>query len=80
VLPQLSAEQIPELIRSGAVAGGMLAKLNAAQEALAAGISQVRIVNGHTVGEGDLWSFDADRGTDSLGTVMVSSLAGAKKI
>ena len=79
VLPQLSAEQIPELIRSGAVAGGMLAKLNAVQEALAAGISQVRIVNGHTVGERDLSYLDAGSDAATAGTVMVSSLAAAKK-
>jgi acetylglutamate kinase len=79
VLPQLSAEQIPELIRSGAVAGGMLAKLNAVREALDGGISQVRIVNGHTVGPADLARFDAEPGASSLGTVMVSPLATAKK-
>ncbi len=46
-LDRLDAAEIPALIQSGAVMGGMLAKLNAVQEALAQGIRHVHIANGH---------------------------------
>jgi len=46
-LTRLTEEEIPELIASGAVAGGMLAKLNAIQEALAHSVRGVCIANGH---------------------------------
>ena len=46
-LARLGAEEIPALVASGAVTGGMLAKLNAVQEALAQQVSCVYIGNGH---------------------------------
>jgi acetylglutamate kinase len=47
LLRQFDAAEIPALIASGAVTAGMLAKLNAIREALAAGIARVHIANGH---------------------------------
>jgi acetylglutamate kinase len=47
ILDRLDAAEIPALIASGAVTGGMLAKLNAVQDALSQGIAQVHIANGH---------------------------------
>ncbi|MBI2816389.1 MAG: acetylglutamate kinase [Acidobacteria bacterium] len=43
----MEAAAIPGLIQSGAVTGGMLAKLNAVREALDSGISRVHIASGH---------------------------------
>ena len=79
ILDRLAAEDIPELLKSGAATGGMLAKLHAVEEALAGGLSQVRISNGHRDGAwDDLFSEDAtDKG--AAGTVFVSSLPMAKK-
>lgn len=48
ILHQLPAEDIPRLIQSGAVTGGMLAKLNAVQEALEHGVTRINICNGHS--------------------------------
>ncbi len=50
VLHELHAEAIPALLQSGAVTGGMLAKLNAVQEALRGGIARIHICNGHVDG------------------------------
>ena len=47
ILHRFDAGEIPHLIQSGAVTGGMLAKLNSIAEALAQGIPQVHIANGH---------------------------------
>jgi acetylglutamate kinase len=47
ILQRLDAGEIPTLLQSGAVKGGMLAKLNAVQEALAQGLPRVHIGNGH---------------------------------
>ena len=46
LIPRLDTAEISGLIRSGAVTGGMLAKLNAIAEALAQGIGHVHIANG----------------------------------
>jgi len=46
----LESGAIPALLESGAVTGGMLAKLNAIQEALAQGIERVHICNGQKDG------------------------------
>ncbi|OFV97969.1 MAG: acetylglutamate kinase [Acidobacteria bacterium RIFCSPLOWO2_02_FULL_61_28] len=46
-LARLGAEEIPALLRSGVVTGGMLAKLNAVREALAQAVPSVYIGNGH---------------------------------
>lgn len=45
-IPVLRSAHARELMASGVAAGGMLAKLRAAQEALDAGVSEVRIVSG----------------------------------
>jgi acetylglutamate kinase len=75
ILPQLAGEEIPALIRSGVATGGMLAKLNAVEEALAAGIPQIVIRNGR----GEQSQHLIEQGTASSGTVIVSALAAAKK-
>jgi acetylglutamate kinase len=46
-IAQLPAQDIPALLSSGAVTAGMLAKLNAVQEAVAGGVGHVHICNGH---------------------------------
>ena len=43
---KLSQEEVRELLKSGAASGGMLPKLNAALEALEAGVPQVHIIDG----------------------------------
>ena len=47
IVHQLDAAEVPGLIESGAVTGGMLAKLQAIEEALDRGIPQAHIANGH---------------------------------
>jgi acetylglutamate kinase len=49
-LGRLGGEEIPGLIASGAVTGGMLAKLSAVQEALSHHVPGVFIGNGHREG------------------------------
>ena len=46
VIPELTAADCARLIRTGVAAGGMQAKLNAATEAVANGVGEVRIVKG----------------------------------
>jgi len=48
-LYRLESGQIPSLLQSGAVNGGMLAKLNAVQEAVTQGVSRIHIGNGHRI-------------------------------
>lgn len=50
LLPRLAPEEIPALLASGAVTGGMLAKLHAVEEALAQEVSRVYIGNGRRDG------------------------------
>lgn len=50
LIPRLDTAEISGLIRSGAVTGGMLAKLNAIAEAIAQGIGHVHIANGRRDG------------------------------
>lgn len=81
VVSRLAADDIPKLIQSGAVTGGMLAKLRAVEEAVAGGLSQVRISNGHKDAAWD-GLFSEDEGVpqeNGGGTVIVSSLPVAKK-
>jgi acetylglutamate kinase len=81
MVPRLAAEDISLLIGSGAVTGGMLAKLNAVQEALAGGVPQILIRNGHR--EGALKNFFAGSGPAGAapaGTVIISSLPVGEKI
>ncbi|MCC6860478.1 MAG: acetylglutamate kinase [Bryobacterales bacterium] len=49
-IPRLTLEQIEDLIASGVAAGGMLAKLNAAAEAIRQGVTQVAIAPGAAAG------------------------------
>jgi acetylglutamate kinase len=46
VLPELSIPDCEALIAAGVATGGMQAKLNAAMDAVAAGVQEVRIVKG----------------------------------
>ena len=46
IIPVLNAEGCRELIESGVASGGMQAKLNAATDAVAGGVREVRIVKG----------------------------------
>ena len=86
IVPHLAAEQIPSLLRSGVVTGGMLAKLNAVEEALAGGVPQVLILNGHRervleslfTAKGEIAGESGAGG--GPGTVIVSSLPVAKNI
>jgi acetylglutamate kinase len=70
-VPRLAAEDIPALIGSGAVTGGMLAKLNAVEAALAAGVPQIVICNGRREQHEDLAAEDG-------GTVIVSALMAGR--
>ena len=75
-LSHLGAEDIAALMQTGAVTGGMLAKLNAVQEALAQEVPRVYIANGHR--DGVLERILAGVG-EKTGTVLVSSLAAGKE-
>jgi len=81
IVARIAAEDIPSLIGSGAVTGGMLAKLNAVEEALAGGVPQILIRNGHRAGA--LQAFFAGSGAFASnspeGTVIISSLPVGKK-
>jgi len=79
VLDRLAAEDIPALLKSGAVTGGMLAKLRAVEEALAGGLSQVRVSNGHRDEAWEHLFYEDAAETGSAGTVIVSTLPVAKK-
>jgi acetylglutamate kinase len=46
IIPELTAADCARLIRNGVATGGMQAKLNAATEAVANGVQEVRIVKG----------------------------------
>jgi acetylglutamate kinase len=46
IIPELTAADCARLIRTGVATGGMQAKLNAATEAVANGVGEVRIVKG----------------------------------
>ena len=81
IVPRIAAEDIPALMHSGAVTGGMLAKLNAVEEALAGGVPQILIRNGHRDGVLDtfLAGGSASLGSAAEGTVIVSALPVGKK-
>jgi acetylglutamate kinase len=81
LVPRIAADDIPALIDSGAVTGGMVAKLNAVEEALAGGVPRIFIRSGHR--ERVLEDFLAmgRSSTDAWqGTVIISSLSVAKRI
>jgi len=46
LIPSLSASEARELIRSGAIEGGMLPKIEACLETLAAGVGKIHIIDG----------------------------------
>ena len=80
IVPRLTGEEIPALIASGAVTGGMLAKLNAVEAALAAGVPQIVIRNGRReqpdslAGNGTGSGTAAESGPGTApGTVIVSA-------
>jgi acetylglutamate kinase len=79
VLERLAAEDIPALLASGAVAGGMLAKLRAVEEAVAGGLSQVRIANGHRAEAWEALFSEEETEENAAGTVIVSSLPVEKR-
>jgi acetylglutamate kinase len=73
VIPRIAAEEIAALLRSGAVTGGMLAKLNAVEEAAAHGVPQIVIRNGRR--DDALGRLaESEREGETPGTVIVSSL------
>jgi acetylglutamate kinase len=81
LLARIAAEDIPALIASGAITGGMLAKLNAVEEAIAGGVPRILIRNGRR--DEVLADFLApgESSADSRpGTVILSSLPVAKKM
>lgn len=74
IVPQISAEEIPALIHSGAVTGGMLAKLHAVEEALAGGVPQIAIRNGHRESILETSLTGGETAEAVPGTVIVSAL------
>ncbi len=76
LLPRLAPEEIPALLDSGAVTGGMLAKLHAVQEALAREVSRVYVCNGRR--DGVLEAILSGQETDS-GGALVGTLIGASQ-
>jgi acetylglutamate kinase len=81
LVPRIAAEDIPALIASGVVTGGMLAKLNAVQEALAGGVPQLLIRNGHREKTlEDFLGVGASAAGSPEGTVIISSLPVGGKI
>ncbi len=51
LIHEMSIARLPELVKSGIVAGGMLAKLSAVETALRYGVRQVEIIKGHLAEE-----------------------------
>lgn len=80
-LAHLGADEIPGLLASGAVTGGMLAKLNAVQEALTGQVPCVYIGNGHRDDalDGILGETETGQGTAAGGTLITPSLAASRK-
>ena len=52
-IPTLDAEDVDRMIRGGTATAGMIAKLEAARAALAAGVASVRIIDGRRLGPTD---------------------------
>lgn len=52
LVPQLTRAEVEALIRDGVIAGGMIAKVRAALDAVGDGVQTVRIVNLASLGEG----------------------------
>ena len=81
-LARLEGDEIPKLIASGAVTGGMQAKLNAVWEALAQNVRCVFIGNGHREDALDGLAVEAEAGRGSgaggtgIGTV-IGTMIGA---
>lgn len=75
ILSRLGADEIPALLDSGAVTGGMLAKLNAVREAAEGDISRVYIANGHR--EDVLEKIFTGR-SDDVGTVVWKTVTSDK--
>lgn len=81
IVARLAAEDISSLIDSGAVTGGMLAKLHAVEEALAGGVTQILIRNGRRRGALDNFFLgNAPAAGSPAGTVIISSLPVEEKI
>jgi acetylglutamate kinase len=78
-LARLAGEEIPALIASGAITGGMLAKLNAVHEALVHRVHDVFICDGHrdTVLEG-AFGVAAGEGRAFGGTQIVAAVGAAR--
>ena len=78
IVPRIAADEIPALLRSGAVTGGMLAKLNAVEEAVAGGVPQIVIRNGR---RDDALSrlLESEGRGEAIGTVIVSTLPVGRK-
>lgn len=79
-IAHLSVDEMPALLASGAVTAGMLAKLNAIREAVAAGVGHVHICNGHRENVLDaVLRATGERGSDaSTGTVIDSARIASK--
>ena len=80
-LARLGAEEIPALLRSGVVTGGMLAKLNAVREALAQEVPCVHIRNGHRDDalDGVFVSGEPSREAAVAGTMITPSLTASSR-
>jgi acetylglutamate kinase len=76
VLKAVSADEVEDLIRKHTVSGGMILKLEACKRALAAGVSQVRIVGG-TRTDGLLSAANGGKGP---GTRVLPAYPAAAKI
>jgi acetylglutamate kinase len=84
-LARLGADEIPGLLASGAVTGGMLAKLNAVQEAFQSQVPCVYIGNGHRedvlegilAGEEAGQAGQAGQGRTAGGTILAPSFVAA---
>ena len=81
LVSRIAAEEIAALIGSGAVTGGMLAKLNAVEEALVGGVPRIVIRNGRRDGVLDDMYAPGESSADApRGTVINSSLPVGKKV
>ncbi|OFV98362.1 MAG: acetylglutamate kinase [Acidobacteria bacterium RIFCSPLOWO2_12_FULL_54_10] len=80
ILPRISVEQIPALLDSGAVSGGMLAKLRAVREAIEHGVGRVCIANGHRPGSlAAALAFTGASIETFMGTIITSAHAPAQR-
>ena len=80
ILAKIGVDKISELLDSGAVSGGMLAKLRAVREAIDHGVGRVCIANGHRPGAlAAALAFTGAASQSFIGTIITAAHAPAQR-